>query len=159
MSLWYPKTFMHIVPKNHEHISFVSCKLEPPKANGRGILVNNRATRALLSSWLPIPSTPTEKVPWFPPYPPTWRAPIGGAGFSSLRGELFIGRQPFHVKPKRGARRILEAYMRAWLTVIGPVQGATVLHAHTKPLGSCKPHSPFHARNTFGVVLNVLGPS
>jgi hypothetical protein len=45
-----PKTFMHIVPKNHEHISFVSCKLEPPKANGRGILVNNRATRALLSS-------------------------------------------------------------------------------------------------------------
>jgi hypothetical protein len=74
----------------------VSCKLEPPKANGRGILVNNRATRALLSSWLPIPSTPTEKVPWFPLIradmarshwwrrilEPTWRALYRPATFS-----------------------------------------------------------------------------
>ena len=44
-------------------------------------------------------------------YPLTWRAPIGRAGFSGLRGALFIGSATFSREAKRGARRILEACM------------------------------------------------
>ena len=88
-------------------------------------------------------------------YPLTWRAPIGRAGFSGLRGALFIGRATFSREAKRGARRILEACMCAWMTAIGPVQRATVLRTH-KPLTSRT--FIFHFMEEFGGCAKCLGP-